>query len=96
MSDAASTAGKGFAAQPNSNQSHFDILDYLHYLQPDGGSETKIDRSFFCPLCGSKNFKVNLKNAKYGAFGCHCTDSDASKQKLKKWFIEQEDGRAHV
>lgn len=96
MIDADSRTDKGFAAQPNSNQFHFGILDYLHYLQPDGGSETKIDRSFFCPLCGSKNFKVNLKNAKYGAFGCHCTDSDASKQKLKKWFIERDQARKSV
>ena len=90
MVDAESRSGQGSTAQPQRDRPRFDIRNYTHYLQPDGGSETRDEKSFFCPVCQSKNFKVNLKNAKYGAFGCRCTETDASKRKLRALLIEQD------
>ncbi|MEO0373235.1 MAG: VapE domain-containing protein [Cyanobacteria bacterium P01_A01_bin.17] len=62
----------------------FNILDYLDQLKPDGGSETETDRSFHCPVCHSKNFKVSLNTGKYKTFGCSCMDTSAGKQAMIK------------
>ncbi|NEQ47845.1 MAG: hypothetical protein F6K00_31685 [Leptolyngbya sp. SIOISBB] len=60
----------------------FSILDHLDVLEPDGGSETRTERSFHCPACGADNFKVNIKNGKYYTFGCDCARTLAGKQKI--------------
>ncbi len=60
----------------------FSILDHLDVLEPDGGSETKTERSFYCPVCGADNFKVNVKNGKYYTFGCDCAQTLVGKQKI--------------
>ncbi|NEZ61011.1 VapE domain-containing protein [Adonisia turfae] len=89
MVDAESRSGQGATAQPQKNdRSHFKISDYLDCLQPDGGSETRTERSFFCPVCQSKNFKVDLKTNKYSGFNCKCTQSEASKRKLRALLRE--------
>ncbi|MEM9949614.1 MAG: hypothetical protein AAF810_26580, partial [Cyanobacteria bacterium P01_D01_bin.36] len=60
----------------------FSILDHLDALTPDGGSETKTEKSFHCPLCDANNFKVNLRTGKYSSFGCSCTLTKAGKQRI--------------
>ena len=96
MVDAEQRAGQGSSDQEQRCRSRFDIRDYVAYLQPDEGSETKIDRSFLCPLCGAKNFKVNVKNGKFGTFGCSCMSTAAGKQRLKQVLMEQSGSKKSV
>ncbi len=62
----------------------FDIRDHLDKLKSDGGSEAKAEKSFFCPVCSNKNFKVNLKTGAYSSFGgCGCADTEEGKKKIR-------------
>ena len=60
----------------------FDILEYVSGFTHDGGSQTEKDQSFFCPSCGSGNFKVNLSTGKYFTYGCSCMDTKAGKRNV--------------
>ena len=62
----------------------FEILDHLDKLTPDGGTnDPKGDHSFHCPVCDSPNFKVNVRDGKWGSFGCDCANSEAGKRKVR-------------
>jgi len=61
----------------------FDIRRHFDKLEPDGGSHSKHEGSYFCPVCGAKNFKVDLNTSQYSGFSCHCTDTDAGKRKVR-------------
>ena len=41
--------------------SKFDIRNFVHLLELDGGSQTP-DASYFCPICNAANFKINQSN----------------------------------
>lgn len=58
----------------------FDILKRLDALTPDEGSQGKNQRSYFCPSCGAKNFKVDLRTGKYNGFGCDCMTTPVGRQ----------------
>lgn len=64
----------------------FSILDHLDRLTPDGGSNNKNEGSYYCPLCNSGNFKVQLSGpneGKYQTWGCDCAKSEPGKQKIR-------------
>ena len=64
----------------------FDIRKHLDELTPDGGSTTKTQNSYHCPVCNSSNFKVHISGTKAGTYqtwGCDCAKSAAGKQKIK-------------
>ena len=62
----------------------FQILDHLEKLEPDGGrNDPKGDYSYLCPVCGSSNFKVNVKTGKWGTFGCECGNNEEGKRKIR-------------
>ena len=61
----------------------FSILTHLDALTPDRGSETKIEKSYHCPLCGANNFKVELRTGKYNTFGCRCASTEAGKRRIR-------------
>ena len=63
---------------------HFCILDHLEKLEPDGGkNDPRGDHSFLCPVCGAKNFKVNVSSGKWSTFSCDCANTDAGKRKIR-------------
>jgi hypothetical protein len=67
------------------NTGKFDIRHHLEKLKPDGGKNVKNgDHSFHCPVCGSHNFKVNVKTGKYGSFGCNCAESESGKAQIRQ------------
>ena len=62
----------------------FDILQHLDSLEPDGGAnDPRGDHSFKCPVCGSNNFKVNVKTGHWSTFGCDCASTEAGKRKIR-------------
>ena len=62
----------------------FNILDHLDKLEPDGGSnDPRGDHSYLCPVCGSNNFKVNIRTGKWGAYGCDCSSTENGKRKIR-------------
>lgn len=62
----------------------FDILDFIDQLEPDGGANhPQGDHSFKCPNCGANNFKVNVANGKWGAYGCECSSTEAGKWAIR-------------
>ena len=61
----------------------FSILDHLDKLTPDEGSAPKGSRSFYCPVCNAKNFKVELKSGKYNTFTCDCAATESGKRKIR-------------
>jgi energy-coupling factor transporter ATP-binding protein EcfA2 len=64
----------------------FNILLHLDKLTPDGGSQSKNQASYLCPLCESPNFKVTLSGKKeghWGTYGCDCSATEAGKQKIR-------------
>ena len=61
----------------------FNILDHLDKLTPDEGSAPKGSRSFYCPVCNAKNFKVELKSGKYNTFTCSCAATESGKRKIR-------------
>jgi hypothetical protein len=68
-------------------QKPFDIREHLDKLSPDGGSETPIERSFLCPVCGASNFKVAVggkKAGSYSTYGCDCAATEASKRAIRE------------
>lgn len=62
----------------------FDMTQHIDFLTPDGGSQTKNELSFHCPVCGAPNFKVNLKSGAYQTFGCDCATTDEGKRKIRE------------
>ena len=62
----------------------FDILQHLDHLQPDGGTNNpRGDHSFHCPVCEAPNFKVNVANGKWGAYGCECSGTEEGKRAIR-------------
>ena len=62
----------------------FQILDHLDKLEPDGGAnDPRGDHSFFCPVCGAKNFKVNIRTGKWGTYSCDCSSTENGKRKIR-------------
>ena len=61
----------------------FSILAHLDKLTPDGGKENKYERSFHCPVCGAKNFKVNLRTGEYGTYSCSCATTEVGKKQIR-------------
>jgi len=59
------------------------MLDHLDKLTPDGGKKAANEGSYFCPVCGAKNFKVDLKTGKYSTFTCDCATTEAGKKKIR-------------
>ena len=60
----------------------FNILDHFDKLTPDEGSAPKGSRSFYCPVCNPKNFKVELKSGKYNTFTCDCAPRTSTSSAL--------------
>ena len=62
----------------------FNILDHLDKLEPDGGTnDPRGDHSYKCPVCGSNNFKVNVKNGYWNTYGCDCASTENGKRKIR-------------
>lgn len=61
----------------------FDIRKHLDRLKPDGGSASRDELSFHCPVCGNKNFKVNTKTGEYGSYGCDCATTESGKRRIR-------------
>jgi hypothetical protein len=63
----------------------FDILQHLDQLKPDGGhNNPRGDHSFHCPVCEAPNFKVNVANGKWGAYGCECSSTEEGKRAIRQ------------
>jgi hypothetical protein len=62
----------------------FSMLDHLDNLIPDGGSHGQHEGSYQCPVCGDKNFKVNLKSGAYHGWNCDCTDTKQGKRQIRE------------
>ena len=63
----------------------FDILQHLNQLKPDGGTNNpRGDHSFHCPVCEAPNFKVNVANGKWAAYGCECSSTEAGKRAIRE------------
>lgn len=66
------------------SSSQFDIRDYLDKLTPDGGTNNPNgDHSYYCPVCNSPNFKVNLGNGKWSGFNCACSSTSEGKRSIR-------------
>ena len=63
--------------------SSFSIINHLDQLVPVEGKSTAATGEYYCPVCGSENFKIDLKSGKYNAFGCGCTATDDGKRKIR-------------
>jgi CRISPR-associated protein Cmr3 len=61
----------------------FSVLDHLDKLTPDKGSAPAGSQSFHCPVCDTKNFKVELKSGKYGTFSCDCANTEDGKRRIR-------------
>jgi hypothetical protein len=61
----------------------FDIRDHLDRLTLDGGTQTTGNPSYLCPVCGSSNFKVELKTGKHSTFGCDCAGTERGKKAIR-------------
>ena len=62
----------------------FNILEYLDALEPDGGTNIpRGDHSFLCPLCGSSNFKVNIKTGRWNTYGSDCASTEIGKRRIR-------------
>ena len=65
----------------------FEILHHLDKLTPEGGTNApRGDHSFHCPVCCSPNFKVNVRDGKWGTFGCNCANSEDGIRKIHNAF----------
>ena len=62
----------------------FTIIDHLDQLVAVEGKSTATTGEYHCPICGSENFKIDLKTGKYNAFGCGCTATDDGKRKIRE------------
>ena len=63
----------------------FDILQHLDQLEPDGGTNNpRGDHSFHCPVCEAPNFKVNVANGKWAAYGCDCASTEEGKRAIRQ------------
>lgn len=61
----------------------FDIRNFSDCLLSDGGSQSKTEISYYCPICGANNFKVCQKTGKYQTFGCDCASTPAGKKAIR-------------
>jgi len=66
-----------------SRRGTFDIRDHLDQLTEDGGKAARHETSYYCPVCNTKNFKVNHKTGLYGGYICKCAESEAGKRKIR-------------
>jgi hypothetical protein len=67
----------------------FDILDHRDKLTFDGGSQSRSQASYLCPICESPNLKITLSGAKMGywdTYSCDCASTDAGKRKIRHFL----------
>jgi energy-coupling factor transporter ATP-binding protein EcfA2 len=67
----------------------FNILPHRHKLTLDGGSQSKNQASYRCPLCESPNFKLILSGKKAGhwaTYGCDCSSTEEGKRKIRHYL----------
>ena len=75
-------------SQDSSNRNStkaFNIGSHLDRLTSDGGSQSKNEHSYHCPICNAANFKVTIAGPKEGHYftrGCSCMDTDSGKQAI--------------
>ena len=63
--------------------SQFDIRNFVHLLELDGGTQTP-DASYFCPVCNAANFKINQSNGKWSTFSCDCARTESGKRQIRE------------
>jgi energy-coupling factor transporter ATP-binding protein EcfA2 len=62
------------------NSSGFNMRDHLDKLTPVEG---KPEGEYYCPLCGTENFKVDLDTGEYRAFECGCSYTEEGKRQIR-------------
>lgn len=65
--------------------SKFDMRNHVDKLRRDGGEDSSNgDRSYHCPVCDAKNFKVNIKTGKWQAWSCKCAATEEGKREIRQ------------
>ena len=65
--------------------SKFDMRNHVDKLRRDGGEDSSNgDRSYHCPVCDAKNFKVNIKTGKWQAWSCKCASTEEGKREIRQ------------
>lgn len=72
-----------------------DILSYISLLTPDNGSCSGSEKSFYCPVCNAKNFKINTETGRYKTFTCNCSSDPSTFWKTLKG-LKQPDKKPSV
>ena len=64
--------------------SKFDIRNFVHLLELDGGTQLQDEASYFCPVCNAANFKINMRNGMWSTFSCDCARTESGKREIRE------------